>query len=186
VASALDAAERRALYLLVARLLAEEIDAPLYRRLLAEQGDALSWIEPEIAEIGEEAALETLHTEYFRLFLGPHPRCPPFASVARGEALLGGRARTRVDDLLASFGLVIDASARIASPDHVAVVFAVLAELSDPEAIDVWLRDVVMPWVPDWLHALELASDRVLFRTIARVAITLLEEEPRSHVQSTP
>jgi TorA maturation chaperone TorD len=182
---ALDAAERRALYLLVARLLGGEIDVPLYRRLLGEQGDALSWIEPEIAELGEGAALDALHTEYCRLFLGPYPRCPPFASVARGEALLGGRARAGVDDLLASLGLAIDARARIASSDHVAITFAVLAELSERDQLDAWLRDAVTPWVPAWLHALERESQRVLYRTLARIAIALLEEDLMPDIRAT-
>jgi TorA maturation chaperone TorD len=175
--SALDTASRRELYLLVARLLGREVDASLYRRLLATQSDALLWIEPEIAELPEHAAIEALEIEYCRLFVGPNPVCPPFASVARGEALLGGRARTDIDELLVSRGLRIDAHARIASPDHAAVVFAVLAEISDPDAARACLRTFVLPWVPTWLAKLEQETERALFRTLARVAGALIEEE---------
>jgi TorA maturation chaperone TorD len=181
---ALDATGRRDLYRLVARLLGEEIDAPLYRRLLAAQGEAHPWIEAEIAGLPEQAALEALHSEYCRLLVGPYPQCPPFASVVRGEAMLGGRARISLDELLASLGLVVDTHARIPSSDHVAVVFAALAELSDPAQIAACLRDVVLPWVPGWLSALERAAERALFRTLARVAIALLEEEQMSLIQT--
>lgn len=173
----LDAAARRDLYLLIARLFREEVDAPLYRRLLATQSAALRWIEPAIAELPEERALEELETEYCRLFIGPNPVCPPFASVARGEALLGGRARTVIDELLALHGLTVAAHARIASPDHVAVVFAVLAELSDRDAANDCLRRFVLPWVPRWLSVLEHGAERVLFRTLAHIAAALIEEE---------
>jgi TorA maturation chaperone TorD len=174
---ALDTAARRELYLLVARLLSEEVDAPLYRRLLATQSDALGWIEPEVANLPEQLALEQLETEYCRLFIGPDPVCPPFASIVRGEALLGGRARTGIEELLASRGLQIDVRARIASPDHVAIVFAVLAELRDLDAVRACLHDLVLPWVPSWLSRLEHEAERALFRTVSRVAAALLEED---------
>lgn len=177
---ALDPTARRDLYQLVARLFREEVDAPLYRRLLATQSDALPWIEPEIAELPDRLAVEALETEYCRLFIGPLPVCPPFASVVRGEPLLGGRARTAIDDFLAARGLAVDVHARIASPDHVAVTFAVLGELSDPEAVQSYLRGFVLPWVPSWLSTLERKAERILFRTLARLARDLIDEDQPS------
>ncbi len=173
----LEAPARRALYRLIARLFREEVDAALYRSLLTTQSDALVWIEPAIAELPEARALEELEIEYCRLFIGPNPPCSPFASVARGEALLGGRARTTLDELLTSHGLAIDVHARIASPDHIAVVFAILAELSDPEAVRDCLRLLVLPWVPSWLAALEHHAEHALFRTLPRLAAALLEDD---------
>jgi len=175
--SALDTAARHDLYLLVARLLREEVDAALYHRLIATQRDELRWIEPEIAELPEQLAVEVLATEYCRLFIGPDPVCPPFASAVRGEALLGGRARTDMAELLRSLDLTIDPRARIASSDHVAVVFAVLSELSDPGAIRACLHRFVSPWVPTWLSRLEREAERTLFRTLARVARALIDED---------
>jgi TorA maturation chaperone TorD len=177
---ALDPTARRDLYLLVARLFCEEVDALLYRRLLATQSDALPWIEPEIAELPDQFAVEALETEYCRLFVGPQPVCPPFASVVRGEPLLGGHARTAIDEFLAARGLAVDARVRIASPDHVAVTFAVLAELSDPEAVQSYLRGFVLPWVLNWLSMLERKAERILFRTLARLARDLIDEDQSS------
>jgi TorA maturation chaperone TorD len=177
---ALDPTARQDLYLLVARLFREEVDAPLYRRLLATQSDALPWIEPDIAELPDQFAVEALETEYCRLFVGPQPVCPPFASVVRGEPLLGGRARTAIDEFLAARCLAVDAHVRIASPDHVAVTFAVLAELSDPEAVQSYLHGFVLPWVPNWLSTLERKTERILFRTLARLARDLIDEDQSS------
>jgi TorA maturation chaperone TorD len=107
--------------------------------------------------------------------------CPPFASVARAEALLGGRARTAVDELLSSHGFALDPDARIASHDHVAVVFALLAELSDPDAVRDCLHRLVLPWVPSWLSALERDAERTLFRTLACLASALIEEDQQDN-----
>jgi TorA maturation chaperone TorD len=177
VQSALDTVARRDLYLLVARLFQEEVDDALYRRLLATQRDGLVWIEPTLAELPEARAIEALQIEYCRLFIGPNPVCPPFASVMRGEAVLGGRSRTTLDELLASHGLAVDDGARLASPDHVAVVFAILAELSEPEAVRECLRRLVLPWVPSWLSTLEHGTEHALFRTLARLAAALIDED---------
>jgi TorA maturation chaperone TorD len=171
---------RRDLYALVARLLGEELDARQYEILLSTQSDALRWIEPELAELSSERALEVLDTEYCRLFLGPRPPCPPYASVLRGEAVLGGRARTRVDDFLAVHGLAVDAQARIASSDHVAVAFATLAALPAEDAIRTWLRDFVLPWVPQWLSVLETKTERQLYRSVAHIGSALIAED-RAH-----
>jgi TorA maturation chaperone TorD len=176
---------RRDLYALVARLLGEELDAPLYHRLLSMQSDTLRWIEPELAELPSDRALEALDTEYCRLFLGPPPVCSPYASVLRGEAVLGGRARTRVDDFLAASGLAVDARARIASSDHVAVAFATLAELSAEEAITTWLRDFVAPWVPQWLCVLETSAERQLYRVVAHIGNALIAEDRARYLRDS-
>lgn len=176
---------RRDLYLLVARLLAEELDAPLYHRLLDMQSDALRWIEPELAELPSERALEALDTEYCRLFIGPAPVCPPYASLLRGEAVLGGRARTSIDEFLAARGLTIEAGVRIASSDHVAVAFATLAELSAEDAISTWLCDFVEPWVPGWLFAVETNTERQLFRTVAHIGNALIAEDRERYLRDS-
>ena len=176
---------RRDLYALVARLLGEELDAPLYHRLLSTQSDGLRWIEPELAELPSERVLEVLDTEYCRLFLGPVPQCPPYASVLRGEAVLGGRARTRVDDFLAACGLAVDAHARIASSDHVAVAFATLGELAADDAITTWLRDFVAPWVPRWLSELETKTERQLYRTVAHIGNALIADDQAHYLRDS-
>jgi TorA maturation chaperone TorD len=175
--SSLEAPARRNLYLLISRLFREEVDTELFRQLLASHSEAMPWIEPALSALPEERAIEELQAEYCRLFIGPNPPCPPFASVARGEALLGGRARTVLDEMLTIHRLSVDPDARIASPDHIAVVFAILAELSEPAAIHDCLSRLVLPWVPDWLATLEQEAGREMFRTLARVAAVVIEED---------
>jgi TorA maturation chaperone TorD len=176
VVGSLNTTARRDLYLLISRLLREEVDAPLYRSLLATQGEDLLWIESAIASLPEEQALEQLAIEYCRLFVGPNPECPPFASMALGEALLGGRSRTIIDEVLTLHGLAIDSEARIASPDHVAVLFAALGEVSDIETAHESLRSLISPWMPSWLAILEQHARCAVFRTTSRLAAALIEE----------
>ena len=183
--AALALTARRDLYLLLARLLGKELDAPLYHRLLDTQSDALRWIEPELAELPDERALDALDTEYCRLFIGPPPACPPYASVVRGEAVLGGRARTSIDEFLADHGLAVDAHVRIVSSDHVAIAFATLAELSAEDAISTWLRDFVAPWVPGWLSVLETKTDRQLFRAVAHLGTALIAEDRAQYLRDS-
>jgi TorA maturation chaperone TorD len=193
-------AAARDLYALCARLFAGEVDAPLYQTLTRVPVSPLvSLMGLEPGALGEQdnpaKALDTLAVEYCRLFIGPQPMCPPFASACRGEALLGGRARTRLEEFLARNGLVLtEELMRIPSPDHVAVELAVLAMLHDraaaaeegsearaqvSRALTEFLGGHVLPWVPDWLHGVEAHAAHPLYRGAAQLGLALLEWEGR-------
>jgi TorA maturation chaperone TorD len=182
----LEATARRDLYALTARLFAAEVDAVLYRALAAQ--DALGLIDAALSAMGEARALEALAVEFCRLFIGPQPLCVPYASAYRGEALLGGRARTRLEAFLRRVGFTFDAVAmRIASPDHLAVELAVLAHLyarTDTAAIHEFLRDHVLPWAPAYCEQVASVAALGFYRTAARlVAALLAEEESSGNVQ---
>jgi TorA maturation chaperone TorD len=194
---ALQPAAARDLYALCARLFASEVDASLYQSLA--QGPLLSLMGLEPGALGEEdspaKALDALAVEYCRLFIGPQPMCPPFASACRGEALLGGRARTRLEEFLVRNDLVLtEELMRIASPDHVAVELAILAMLHDrasaaeesseamaqaSRALAEFLGGHVLPWVPDWLQGVEEHAAHPLYRGAAQLGLALLDEERR-------
>jgi TorA maturation chaperone TorD len=183
----LEATARRDLYALTARLFAAEVDAALYRALTAQ--DALGLIDAELSAIGEARALESLAVEFCRLFIGPQPLCVPYASAYRGEALLGGRARTRLEAFLRRVSFTFDvAMMRIASPDHLAVELAVLAHLhartDTAAAIHEFLRDHVLPWAPAYCEHVASVAALGFYRTAARlVAALLAEEESSGNVQ---
>ena len=182
----LEATARRDLYALTARLFAAEVDVALYRALAAQ--DALGLIDAELSTMGEERALEALAVEFCRLFIGPQPLCVPYASAYRGEALLGGRARTRLEAFLHRVGFTFDAVAmRIASPDHVAVELAVLAHLyahTDTAAVREFLGDHVLPWAPAYCEHIATVATLGFYRTTARLVAALLAEgEPSGDVQ---
>ena len=179
----LKATARRDLYALTARLFAAEVDAALYRALAAQ--DALGLIDAELSAMGEARALEMLAIEFCRLFIGPQPLCVPYASAYRGEALLGGRARTRLEAFLHRIGFTFDAVAmRIASPDHLAVELAVLAYLyarTDTAAtIHEFLCDHALPWVPAYCEQVASVAALDFYRTAARLVAALLAEEESS------
>ncbi len=195
----IDAAARRDLYALGARIFAVEVDGELLRRLassgLAGAGhpDGLGLLDDDIASLDEHDAIEELAAEYCRLFIGPHPTCPPYASTQRGEALLGGRAGARVLGFLERHGLELTgcAALHIASPDHVAVPLAVLATLyaeaaaapDETSAAAAWsaaqelLVQSVLPWMPGYLATVASSARREPYRSVPRLLAALLEEE---------
>ena len=150
-----DAADRRDLYALAARLFAAEIDAPIYRQLasirveLMGRPAGLSFVEPDLDELGAEEAVEVLAVEYCRLFVGPRALCPPRDAAAN----------------LSSLAHLYDDLASGARPD---APLAAIREL---------LRDRVLPWMPRFLDDVERHAERVLYRSIARLTRALLEEE---------
>jgi TorA maturation chaperone TorD len=186
----LEVTARRDLYALTARLFAAEVDVALYRALAAQ--DALGLIDVELSALGEKRALEALAVEFCRLFIGPQPLCIPYASAHRGEALLGGRARTRLETFLHRVGFPFDAVAmRLASPDHLAVELAVLAHLytwtDTATAIHEFLCDHVLPWAPEYCEQVATTAALDFYRTTARlVAALLAEEAPAGKTNSRP
>jgi TorA maturation chaperone TorD len=192
----------RDIYALCARLFATEVDAPLYEVLTREPTRSLLsslGLMPEEMRGGSTPAeaLEVLAVEYCRLFVGPQPACPPFASACRGEVLLGGRARTRLEEFLARNGLQpTEYLVRIASPDHAAVELAVLAQLHErahagaeeggeaaetDRALREFLTGHVLPWMPEWLHGVEVQARHPVYRCAAQLGLALLEEERATH-----
>ena len=191
-------AARRDLYALAARVFAAEADEALLAQLgsvqvAAGEPTGFVFVEPDLAARGPVHAVEELAVEYCRLFIGPQPVCAPYASAARGEALMGGRARTRLEDFMQRHAIELADGARIASPDHVAIELSLLAELcdelaSDPTdaaevlaAIRELLRDHVLPWVPDFLERIERETTRALYRATAQLVALVLAEERALH-----
>ena len=185
MADDLDAAARRDIYALASRIFAQEVDLPLYEQLCAGRPDAynLVLIEPELVEEGPDAALEALAVEYCQLFVAPRSPCSPYASIQRGERILGGRARDALESFMTSHGIEIEERARIASPDHAAVMLGVLAHLADDADTDAayaeFLRDQVLPWIPRFLANVRRQAGRALYRTAAALTSELLDEERR-------
>ena len=185
---------------LCARLLAEEIDAPLYRALAAEpMKSALSplggsFIEAALEALGEERALEALAVEYCRLFVGPHPACPPYHSAFRGEALLGARHEARVHELAARHELELVLPARIVSADHLAMelslLAAALARPLDPSAPDLATAELteqlLLPWAPDFAAALTAAAELGPYRALASLLQALLHGLSQALLEGAP
>jgi TorA maturation chaperone TorD len=179
---ALDTMAKGALCALLARLFAGEPDLALYRQLRAVEHPGLTWVEPSLLALPEVRAVEALAVEYCRLFIGPQPVCPPYASTQGGEVLLGGRPRTRLDAFLARHGVPApDLAWRVASPDHIAVELAILARLYANDAptavVQELLTQHLWPWAPAWLTHVESASRYELYRTAARLGVALLGDE---------
>lgn len=191
---------RRDLYALCARLLSHEVDRPLWRVLSSGQLEPVArqlevaLVEPDLLRRDEAGALEELAVEYCRLFIGPIPLCSPFASAQMGEALLGGRARTRLESFAQARGIDLHPDdTRIASPDHIGVELALLANLyaqaAEPRDAEDRLSALVgarelleqhlLPWAPRYLAEVEQEARRALYRAAGKLGASLLADEQR-------
>lgn len=152
-------AATRDLCLLVSRLLAAEVDGALLARLR----DAPGLLDPAVARLDDDAAVEELAVEYCRLFIGPDPVCVPYASAHTGGRRLGGRAEQEFVAFLdrAGLGPRADPSLRLLGVDHLGVAMAVLAHLHDRLAADPRCAQTrrtfdelvcghLAPWAADW------------------------------------
>lgn len=195
--ASIDAAARRDLYALGARVFASEVDAVLLERLAGRAGTehpaGLVLLDDELRALDAPSAIEELATEYCRLFVGPIPTCPPYASTQRGEALLGGRASARLQEFLDRHGLELTgcAALHIASPDHIAVILAVLAALyaeadAAPDAAAAavpWgaakelVEHSALPWMPTYLASVAASARREPYVSVSRLLVALLDEE---------
>lgn len=160
-----DRRARRDLARLASRLLAVEVDAALLARLRATP----ELLDPALAGLDDARAIEELAVEYCRLFIGPQPVCPPYASAYSGGRRLGGRAESDLRGFLAAHDLELRVRREVAllGSDHLAVHLAVLAHLYDRPA-DRRTRDVIAelverhltPWARD-LAAVLVARSRL-------------------------
>ncbi|MEV4711629.1 molecular chaperone TorD family protein [Micromonospora sp. NPDC049374] len=181
---------------LASRTFAVEVDPPFYAalvRLSAEAGlraTGLDLMEDRLRSLPVEQALEELAVEYARLFVGPRPLVPPYASARSGRAL-GAGPRRALEDFLAAYRLrpVPPVAAPIVAVDHVAVVCALLdtlhtaaagdaeAELDRDtarEAIDDLHRSELLSWVPELLSDVADGARCGPYRPVARITLPLL------------
>lgn len=193
--------EGRGLFLLASRLLAAEIDAPLYHALLqadagGNDGDtaiAPILIDDRIRGLDERQSLAELAVEFCRLFVGPRPACPPYASLQRGEAIIGGRAERHIKEFMERHGLgaVLPPDFPVLAHDHLAVQLALLHRLCEwtpppdgreprqaPEALHELLEVHLLPWAPAYLRELQATSRLAPYRTIAELTAQLLTAGP--------
>lgn len=182
----------RGLLLLASRLLAEEIDVPLYRSLLASEGTSAgpAVVDETIRHLDEDQAVQALAVEFCRLFVGPRPVCPPYESVQRGEVTVGGRAESRMKAFMAREGVEVTLRPGLAvlTSDHLAVQLAVLHRLSDParppaaadtggpeaDPVGEFLTRHLLPWAPAYLRELQSASALEPYRSVAGLTSLLL------------
>ncbi|CAL9367168.1 Chaperone protein TorD [Streptomyces sp. enrichment culture] len=182
---------------LAVRVLCREIDPPLYRQMQdsdrrMDPGDA-PLTDPVLALRAESEALEELAAEFCRLFVGPRPVCPPYASEQLGEVKAGGRAAHDIEAFMSRHALraALHAQDAILDKDHLAVELSVLAHLlrmaagavtGEQARAEAWaaahdlLHRHILPWACDYLSRLESAARYAPYTTVAHLARRVLEE----------
>ncbi|OLZ50167.1 TorD/DmsD family molecular chaperone [Amycolatopsis keratiniphila] len=120
---------------LAARLFAYEIDADLYHAMARNPITTETGILAAPASITQSEAevLEDMAAEFCRLFIGPQPECPPYASAHAGEVKLGGQAARRIDEFMARHGVhpEIGHQPAVLEHDHLSVELALLAHFCE-------------------------------------------------------
>ena len=187
---------------LAARLLLSEIDAALIDSLFVAQGGLvdeagdLSFVllDRELVGLRRDAALEELAVEYARLFVGPNPVCPPYASANGSSVLLGGRPAREVDAVMARHGLELPSDWRVVASDHFAEQVSVFEALEarrvrgeiQPEPCTEFFLRFVRPWAPDFLRSVAASARWAPYRTIPAAASEVLEGWLESSAQHRP
>lgn len=158
-------------YRLASRLLASEVDAPLFGRL--REGGLL---DGALAALPEREALDTLAAEFCRLVIGPDPVCLPYASVQRGEALLGSRTEQEITSFVRRHGLDVTLAPDVAvlSNDHLSVQLALLAHLDGTDAGAELVEQHMRPWAVTALATLADAAEWEPYRSVFATTAELL------------
>ena len=159
------AGERRALYLLLARVFAREPDGPFLESLKSSGLRA----EMERRGFGWEGDAETLAVEYTRLFIGPGPHASLYGSVNSerpgDEGRLWGDSTVKVKQTIEAAGLsFVPGYGGI--PDHLAVELEFLARVAEAQdradaeedaataaALGAFRRGFIHDHVLNWLPA---------------------------------
>lgn len=187
-----DRVARGNLYRLASRLLAREVDAQLLTRLRVAEATVpdVPLLDSTLRERESPGALEELAVEYCRLFIGPEPVCPLYASAHTGGRRLRGRAERDFVTFLAIHELepLCSADLSLLGVDHLAVHLAVFAHLNDTLAGDphcetarVALRQLserhTVPWATELISVLAENARLAPYTTIALVLEQLLALE---------
>ncbi|WP_440102493.1 TorD/DmsD family molecular chaperone [Streptosporangium sp. H16] len=188
----------RDLFLLTSRLLSKEIDQPLYRALLTADPEGTPakhrLIDEQTRAMDEPDALRLLSVEFCRLFVGPYPACLPYASIHRGEPLVGGRADHGIRDFMTRHRLQAAPPDRhtLLAHDHLGVGLALLHHLlrdwqkdvsatcqeqKNRHAVRELLEDHLLPWAPSYLQDLHGAALHAPYGIVAQLTGRLLADE---------
>jgi mycoredoxin len=195
---------------LASRTFAAEADLTFYHALLCLCGaptlstQGLSPLDTMERAMPVQEALTCLAVEYCRLFIGPRPVCPPYASAYSATVLGVGtleavQAFLRQHDMLP----VLPVGAPIDGDDHAAVVLAILEQLHLAAAADIdaggtgsdalaalaTLRTTYADrWLPAFLTSVATESKTGPYAPVARLAhmaiyqrnLTTPPQSPRS------
>ncbi|MFZ5894793.1 MAG: TorD/DmsD family molecular chaperone [Myxococcota bacterium] len=176
---------------LAARLLLAEVDAPLIDSLFVAQGGLVDeagdlpfvLLDRDLLGLRRETALDELAAEFSRLFVGPDPVCPPYASINDCGVLLGGRHAREIEAVMEELALELPSEWRIAASDHLGVELSVFAALDarrrsgtiDPSFCVEFFARVLSPWAPSYLRRVALSARWAPYRTVPVAAAMVLD-----------
>ncbi|MGQ0842333.1 TorD/DmsD family molecular chaperone [Actinokineospora sp.] len=177
---------------LCSRILAAEIDAVLYRRLLdSTDADSPPLLGADIAGLDEQAGITELAVEFCRLFVGPRPECPPYPSAYGAGRLLRGDSERRFTEFLSARDLRVEILSpfKFLSDDHIAVQLAAVVTLTQivgderlpsttrapaASAVSILCQRHLHPTLPDFTAALTKSARLAPYTTVGAVLLPAL------------
>ncbi len=190
---------RANLYGILARLLGQELSSAFFNEL-QEIGflDLLAAMDEGFTAPENNRTInhEFMATEYARLFIGPGPHVPPYASVHREDDTkageLWGDSTGEVKRFMDYYGLKSTAKGII--PDHISVLFEFMERLihagfnavdkKDPDAAlnanDIQKRffnDYIAPWIGKYICRVKDMKPDAFFASVVRLTDLFVDFE---------
>jgi TorA maturation chaperone TorD len=190
---------RGALYGVLARLydheltpeFADELHRIGFFRMLAEVNSSF-----KAAENFPSLDYELLSTEFARLFIGPGPHVPPYASVHREDddrsGELWGSTTGEVKRFMEHYGLKLTKPGII--PDHISVLLEFMerlilarSETSENEKLEackeadkiqrLFFRSYVAPWIDNFFQRVERMKPQIFYASVLSLTKQFMEQE---------
>ncbi|MEW6732524.1 MAG: molecular chaperone TorD family protein [Acidobacteriota bacterium] len=191
---------RECCYQLLSRIFQREIDLELICSLINGSANPIALtlgLEPYLlTKLGDEASiLDALAVDYCQLFIGPVGHHPPCQSIWTGEPQLWGQTTVEVNNLLRRLRLRIPDSSTD-QPDHIWVIFSLMAHLADTEATALThndhslvtaLRELerhclqrhIVGWVNRLCKWMEIAAKELFYKRLAASTISFISSEKK-------
>ncbi len=139
---------------------------------------------------------ENLQAEYARLFVGPGPQVPPYASIYRKDdekaGQFWGETTGEVKRFMAFYGLDLEKSGTI--PDHISILFefmekVIRAKITASQAGDnhacleadkiqkLFFRNYIQPWVERFFKQVLKVKPNSFYTAVVKFADQFIAEE---------
>ncbi len=131
--------------------------------------------------------LETVLSEYTRLFIGPYKlSCPPWESVyISPKRLMMQESAAQVRELYAQAGLSVNTDEVM--PDHIGAELSFLAVLlkqthapgaareDQMKMTEKLLNEHILKWLPDFTRDMENSAETVFYKTLAKTTQKIID-----------
>ncbi len=191
-AALVDDALRADIYGVIGKIFEEEVTVEFFSILRKSQFfEVLRKSNPELARfaVSSPDGLESLRTEFTRLFVGPAPAAPPYGTIYREDDPYAGQLRGKftgeIERFMAFYGL--ETVKKGAIPDHISILFEFMEKViragmkegkegkssayeESGEIQRRFFRDYIVPWVDTFFRTVLAARPHPFYATVTEFA----------------